>query len=132
MIGEELVVTCVTTESAFLRWSSDEYIGEQVFAYSIANQTGSIQQSTKENTTFANLTRVSQTENILGSQLHILVLAEYPTFSVACLNPGNNVMESISFVVTSTAVGKTAFKLDIMDGYRYMYVNQHFNLLAIA
>ena len=103
MVGENITITCVTTDSAFTAWSSDEYIGQGLrLEYSFWSLSGSILTSLKHPPTFANLTskfNVSSSGYILESQLHILVLVDYPQFNVTCHNPGHDLMKSITFVV---------------------------------
>ena len=103
MVGENITITCVTADSAFMAWSSNEYIGQGLrLEYSFRNLSGSILKSLKHPATFANLTskfNINPSGYILESQLHIMVLVDYPQFNVTCHNPGHDLMKSITFVV---------------------------------
>lgn len=103
MVGVEVVISCVTTQSAVIAWSSAEYIGDGLrLEYSVFNATGSISNSSKESETFANLTSVGKF--ILESQLHIVVSANYPRFNVTCHNPANDEVERITFIVGKISI----------------------------
>ena len=100
IVGDNITITCATASSAFMAWSSDEYIGRSVqLEYFFVNETGSILRSPKEPATFANLTMVNSSVFMLESQLHIMVSVDYPQFNVTCHNPGNNLTKSITFFI---------------------------------
>ena len=105
MVGVEVVISCITTQSPVIAWSSAEYIGDGLrLEYSIFNATGSISNSFKESETFANLTSVDNSTFILESQLHIVVSANYPQFNVTCHNPANDEVERITFIVGKISI----------------------------
>ena len=66
MVGENITTTCVTTDSAFMAWSSDEYIGQGLrWEYTLMNLSGSVHTSVKHPSTFANLTKLMLTHQHL-------------------------------------------------------------------
>lgn len=99
--GDNVTVTCTTTNSAAMGWGSAEYIddGGRRLEFSTGDPVGTIRTSPKEPTTFASLTSANETSFIIESQLHITVLANYSQFNVTCFNTGNSVMKSLSFIV---------------------------------
>ena len=115
-VGDALIITCVTSSSAVLAWSSIEYIGNTRLEFSYLNATGSILNSTKEFGTFANLTHVntSNSDVILESQLHTMVSADYSHFNVTCHNTGNDELESLMLLVGKSAMNSEAL-LSIMQ-----------------
>ena len=104
--GDNITVNCTTRDSLVLGWGSPEYIddgGRRLEFSAEDDPIGTIRTSDKEPTTFANLTRLSVNETvatfIIESQLHITVLANYSQFSVTCHNPGNSLVERLTFNV---------------------------------
>ena len=94
----------MTTNSAIQAWSSEEYIGQGgiQLEFLTVNEIGRNLTSSKDSTTFALLTRVNSSADILESQLHITVSANYPRFNVTCHNPPHNLMKSVTYLVGKT------------------------------
>ena len=100
MVGQQLIITCATTESASMAWSSEEYIGiggVQLEYDTMNNAVGRIQVSGVTPTTFANLTMVNPSAFELESQLHMTVLDNITPFTVTCHNSGNGISKNITF-----------------------------------
>ena len=100
MVGERITIVCVTTDSLFMAWSSNEYIGQSVHCEHFAvDDIGSNCIPLEVSATFANLTRVNESALIIESRLHILVLVDYPQFNVTCHNQGHDLTKTITFFV---------------------------------
>ena len=99
--GDNVTITCTTTNTAAMGWGSAEYIddGGQRLEFSTDDPIGSIRTSPKEPTTFANLTNANGSTFIIESQLHVTVLANYSQFNVTCHNTGNSDVEVLTFIV---------------------------------
>ena len=102
-----LVITCEASDTTFLTWRSNEYIGAGVsLEITFTTPVGRNISSDKVPTTFANLIATSSSPNSsffdLESQLHIEVLANFTQFTVSCYNPGSDLQMNITFIVGKT------------------------------
>ena len=107
MVGQPLIITCMTMESVSMVWSSEEYIGIggiQLEYNTMNDAAGRIQVSSVTPTTFANLTMVNPSAFELESQLHITVLANFTQFTVTCYNSGNDISENITFFLGNSHI----------------------------
>ena len=106
MVEDNIIITCVTTNSAIQAWSSEEYIGQGgiQLEFLTVDEIGRNLTSSKDSTTFALLTHVNSSADILEiqSQLHIKVSANYSRFNVTCHNPPHNLTKSVTYLVGKT------------------------------
>ena len=104
VVEEQILrITCVASNTLFMAWSSNEYIGTSTtLDFNFANRPGNTYTSSKVPTTFATFVNASGPFNNvynLESQLQIEVLANYTQFTVSCINPGEGSQKNITFVV---------------------------------
>ena len=99
--GEEITFTCVTRGSPVLAWTSDQYIeqgGTQLeFAtFDNENETRTIPINPN---TVATLTRkaMENGEQVLESELRIITVSRFPTFSVSCIHIGSGNINETTF-----------------------------------
>ena len=101
LVGSILNITCVASNTTFMAWSSDEYIGRtQQLEFNFRNLPGDISPPGKVPTTFATFVWASGPFNglyNLESQLQLEVLANYTQFTVLCHNPGQGSQKNITF-----------------------------------
>ena len=85
-LGQEINLTCVTTVSPSIGWTSDEYIeqGGNPLEFGLFDNVGNTQHSPVNTETVAILINKNTDDQVLESQLRIIVLSTYPTFSVSC------------------------------------------------
>lgn len=86
--GENVTLTCTTKGSSQLSWMNDDYIGshgEQLNLF-LVNQT----KTGRYNTSAVLIQRYHEDdEPVLVSELHIVLLPQFPSTTVTCLGIGS-------------------------------------------
>ena len=109
-------ITCETRGSAFLIWTSDEYIGDQL-DFNTGNslnltQRGSVDSNTTA--TFISNTIEGSTTIVLVSQLRIIVSSVSLTPSVTCTHGRDNTPATFAFRVLGMSI-------TVMEIFQIMY-----------
>ena len=116
--GQQLHVICTASNTLFMSWISEEYIGTGItLEFNFRNQPGNTFTSSKVPTTFATFINSSgPVDGVydLVSQLQIEVLANYTQFTVMCTSPAEDSQKNITFNLEGKRFNEYHYKFYII------------------
>ena len=117
--GETIVLTCTTTGSSILRWTSNEYIGSSNQIEFLSAESVGTTESMQD--AVANLTanHVTGGMRVLTSMLRITARSTIPNFSITCISGDLGRMNTSMFNVAG--MYSNIFELDTHTTQIYVY-----------